>query len=170
MTTMGPAARGSRPSSVILALAALSALGAPPAHAADLAPDAQADLRRAMAMVGPSSSEEPAMREERQAREPSPSFAQGAALAAWLNAAGQLDFDLKNPAAAGPPHVSQTGDDPDALMQDCADEKTAFAHLEARRQALGLTPDQVVAVAGAQKSGALAAWLSRRSGPVAPCR
>ncbi|MDB5459956.1 MAG: hypothetical protein JWO72_1697 [Caulobacteraceae bacterium] len=166
--TTGLVAPRSRPSSLVLALAALSVLGAPMARAAELEPGAQADLRRALAMVGPSSSEEPAVRQERQAREPSPGFLAGAALGAWINAAAQLDFDLKNPAAAGPPHVSQQGDDPDAILQDCADEKAAFAHLEERRQALGVTEEQVIAAAGAQHGGALAAWRTRR--PAAACR
>ena len=152
-------------------MAALSAAGAPPARAAGAPPAVQADMRRALAMVGPSASEEPAMRQERQAREPSPGFMTGAALGAWINAAAQLDFDLKNPAGVGPPHVSQDGDDPDAILQDCADEKTAFTRLEARSRSLGLTPDEVIAAAGATRSSsALTAWLTRRSGAVASCR
>jgi hypothetical protein len=168
--TTGLVAPGSRPSSLILALAVLSVLGAPVARAAELSPGAQADLRRALAMVGPSASEEPALRQERQAREPSPGFMAGAALGAWINAAAQLDFDLKNPAGVGPPHVSQQGDDPDAILQDCSDEKIAFAHLEERRQALGVTAQQVIAVAGARQGGALSAWRTRRSGAAAACR
>lgn len=170
MTAAGPAPRRFHPSPLILALVVLPAPGAPPARAAELAPAAQTDLRRAIVMVGPSGSEEPALRQERRAREPTPGFMVGAALAAWLNAAAQLDFDLKNPAGAGPPHVGQTGGDPDAMVQDCFDEKLAFDHLETRSRSLGLTPDQVVVAAGARQSGALAAWRARRPEPVGACR
>jgi hypothetical protein len=152
----------------MLALVVLPGLGAPPARAAELTPAAQADLRRAFAMVGPSASEEPALRQARRAQEPSAGFMVGAALAAWINAAAQLDFDLKNPAAAGPPHVGQTGGDPEALIQDCLDEKTAFDHLDARTRSLGLTPEQVVAAA--PRGGALPAWRARGSRTVNGCR
>jgi hypothetical protein len=169
MSAAGPAPRRIHPSPLILALVVLPALGAPAARAAEPAAAAQADLRRAFAMVGASGSEEPALRQEGRAREPTPGFMVGAALAAWLNAAAQLDFDLRNPAGAGPPHVSQSGGDPDAMVQDCFDEKLAFDHLEARSRSLGLTPDQVAAAAGAPQ-GAPAAWRARRSQTVGACR
>jgi hypothetical protein len=152
---------------LILALALLPGLGA---RAAEPAPAVLADLRRAFLMVGPSGSEEPALRQERQAREPTAGFMTGAALAAWLNAAAQLDFDLKNPAGAGPPHVGQTGGDPEALVQDCSEEKTAFGHLEARARMLGFTAEQVIFAAGAPQTAALPAWIARKSQTVGACR
>jgi hypothetical protein len=170
MTASGLARHGFHRSPLILALVVLPALSPPAGRAAELAPAAQADLRRAFSMVGASGSEEPALRQERRAHEPSMGFMVGAALAAWVNAAAQLDFDLKNPADAGPPHVSQSGGDPDAMVQDCFDEKLAFDHLEARSRSLGLTPDQVVVAAGALQSGAPAAWRARRSELVGACR
>ena len=92
----------------------------------------------------------------------------GAALGAGVNAAAQLDFDQKNPTAAGPPHVSQTGGDADALAQDCADEKIAFIRLESRRQALQLEPVQVLAAASMQGAN-LPMWQARLAGPTAGC-
>jgi len=146
------------------------ALASPSARAAELAPADQADLRRAVAMVALSSSEEPAMRQERQAREPSPAFQLGAALAAWINAAAQLDFDLKNPTALGPPHAHLGAPEDDFLLQECKDEATAFVRLEARSRALGLKPRQVAALAGPKAEGAQPAWLARRAGPASACR
>ena len=95
----------------------------------------------------------------------------GAALGAWTSARAQLDFDRDNPAAAGPPHVSQTGADDDALRQDCAEEAIAFQHLEARTAGLGLDPKAVAPLAAA--SGAdqiLFRWQARRAGPDPICR
>jgi hypothetical protein len=115
-----------------------------------------------MAMVGPSTSEEPALRLARQSGELSPGFFLGAALGAWLNAAAQLQFDRDHPAAAGPPHVSQSGDDPDALAQDCAEEKLAFVHLQSHVQAMGVTAEQVAAAVPLD-GDRLAAWRSRAS-------
>jgi hypothetical protein len=167
MTTSGLIRIGSRPASLVVVLAALAALA--PARAADLSAAARDDLQRALALVGPSTSEEPALRQERQAREPSPGFLLGAALGAWINAAGQLDFDSANPAAAGRPHVSQIGGDPDAFAQDCADEMTAFTHLEIRSQALGLTADRIVAAVPVG-GGVLAEWRARKSAVPTACR
>jgi hypothetical protein len=134
-----------------------------------LAPAAQSDLRRAYAAASLSTSEEPAVRAERQARDPSPAFMLGAALGAWTAAAAQLAFDVRNPAGAGPPHASQTGHDDDAFAEDCADEKTAFSRLDSRSRALGLGPDQVIAIAGAPAAQA-AAWQARKAGPPTACR
>jgi len=128
-----------------------------------------ADLRRAYAAAKLSTSEEPAVRTERAAHPPSPAFMLGTALGAWTAAAAELDFDLKNPTAAGPPHASQTGPDDDALRQDCTDEITAFARLDSRAGALGLTPAQVVGAAGVDQ-GVAASWTVRRAGPVGNCR
>lgn len=94
----------------------------------------------------------------------------GAALGAWTAARAQLDFDLNNPTAAGPPHVSQTGSDDEALGQDCADDRIAFGHLQARSSALGLEPAQVLAAAAVAGPAALAAWRARAAGPAAVCR
>ena len=86
-----------------------------------------------------------------------------------INAAAQLDFDLKNPASAGPPHVSQTGGDPEALVRDCDDEKTAFDRLESRRRSLGLEPQQVLSAASLAQE-ILRAWQSRQGGLSSGCR
>jgi hypothetical protein len=139
------------------------------AFAAALTPSALADVRRAYAAAKLSTSEEPAVRAERAAHTPSPAFMLGAALGAWTAAASQLDFDIKNPTAAGPPHASQTGTDDEALRQDCADEITAFTRLDSRAGALGLTAAQVVGAAGVEKSLA-ETWTARRAGPVKACR
>ena len=129
-----------------------------------------ADIRRAYAAASRSTSEEPALRAERLAREPSPGFRLGAALGAWTAAHAQLDFDLNNPTAAGPPHVSQTGSDDEALGQDCADERTAFDHLQTGSSALGLEPAQVLAAAALSDPALLSAWRARAAGPIAACR
>lgn len=129
----------------------------------------QADISRALVAVGPSTSEEPALRGERQMREPSPAFLLGAALGAWINAATQLQFDRDHPTAAGPPHVSQSGADPDALAQDCADEKLTFAHLQTRTGALGLSAEQIAGLVPLGRDS-LASWRSRSSAPPSICR
>ena len=159
------------PSALVVALAASPFALASIAGAAELAADAKADIARAYAAASSSSSEEPAVRAERARREPSFGFMLGAALGAWSTAHAQLDFDLKNPMAAGPPHMSQTGDNDDALAQDCAEEKTAFAHLDARAAALGLTPADTLAASGATDAAPLAAaWQARKAGPAQACR
>jgi len=127
-----------------------------------IGPGVQADLRRGMAMVGPGTSDEPALRAERMTREPSPAFMLGAALGAWIGARATLDFDLKTP--------SGDGDDSAAIAVDCFDERTAFAHLEARSAALGLAPSAVIEAAGAQDPALPDAWRSRRSGAPPRCR
>jgi hypothetical protein len=168
---MGLVISRSRPSPFVLALAAAtSLLHASLTHAAEPAPGVQADIKRAFAAVGLSNSEEPAVRQERQAREPSPGFMVGAALGAWTNAAAQLDFDLKNPAGVGPPHVNLDDGPADFIQQDCADEKAAFDRLATRSQALGLTPQQVAAAAGAADKGVATVWQMRQGGPVKACR
>ena len=138
------------------------------ALATELSPADQADLKRAYAAARASTSEEPAVRGERMLREPSAGFMLGAALGAWSAAHEQLDFDLNNPSAAGPPHVSQGAPDAEAFDQDCHDELTAFGHLEARSQ--GLAPDAVTKAAAAPPDLSKA-WIGRRaSGPAKVCR
>jgi hypothetical protein len=94
----------------------------------------------------------------------------GAALGAWTAAAAQLSFDLKNPTAAGPPHVSQTGGDPDALAMDCDEEKTAFANLQDRSRAAALAPADVLGAAGVTDTAMADAWRAREAGPAKACR
>ena len=148
-------------SSRLLFCAAFAAL-ALPARAADLSAAAAADLKRAFAAGRQSTSEEPAVRAERARGEPSAGFMIGAALGAWSAARAQLDYDLKNPAAAGPPHASQGAPVDEALDQDCREEKTAFDRLEERSRAQGLDPAAVVAAAGGLDPALLDAWRFRR--------
>jgi hypothetical protein len=140
-----------------------------PVCAVELGADAVGDLKRAVAMVGASSSEEPALRQERQNHTPSPAFQLGTALGAWINAAAQLDFDLKNPAAAGPPHVSQGAANDDAIAEDCAEEAAAFDHLSARSMEQALAPGAVLAAAGVANAGVLAGWRARMVRPPRGC-
>ena len=141
------------------------------ASAAEPTVQDRAEIRRAVLAVGLSSSEEPAVRQERRSREPSAAFLLGAALAAWIQAREQLEFDLTNPAAAGAPHASQGPANEDAIAEDCAEEMQAFAHLDARASALGLTVEQVTAAAALQNRDALAiAWQARRAGADRACR
>ncbi|MGZ3399495.1 MAG: hypothetical protein ACXWKX_09570 [Caulobacteraceae bacterium] len=132
--------------------------------AAGLSPADQADLRRAYAASALSTSEEPAVRAERALRVPSTGFMLGAALGAWTAARDQLDFDLKNPAAAGAPHASQGAANLDAIDQDCREEKTAFDRLESRSRALGLEPSGVLEAAGSKDPALARYWGARRSG------
>jgi len=132
------------------------------ASAAPLDASGVADLNRAVAMVGPTTSDAPALRAESQTREPSLAFRMGAALGAWRSAAAQLDYDLKTP--------SGDGDDSGAIAIDCFDERGAFNHLEAARVALGLTPATVVSLAGMSKDDVASAWRSRQGGPPNRCR
>ena len=142
-----------------------------PSLSASLDGPGQSDLRRAFLVGSMSTSEEPAVRAERLQREPSAGFMLGAALGAWSSARCQLDFDLSSPNAAGPPHVSQSGDNDDAIAQDCAEEKTAFARLDARAAGLGLKPEAVLQLAAAPAAGPLLGkWLARKAGPDAACR
>ena len=125
-------------------------------------PSTQSELRRGVAAAGHWASDEPAMRLERRNREPTPGFGLGAALAAWTNAAAQLDYDLKTP--------SGDGDDSEAIHLDCVDEAVALDHLESRRMALGLTPAEVLEAAGGFFADLLGAWRDRQSGPPKGCR
>jgi hypothetical protein len=145
-------------------LLALCLLAAPLASlaAAQLAPADQVELRRALAMVGPSTSEEPAVRQERRARDPSAAFMLGAALGAWESAAATLRYDLATP--------SGDGDDSEAIAEDCYDERIAFDHLQTRTSALGLTPPQVVEGAGLASGEVLTAWRARQAGASPRCR
>ena len=120
------------------------------------------ELRRGVAAVGPGASDRPAIRAEQQARAVSEAFRTGAALAAWINAAETLDFDLRTP--------SGDGDDSAAIRQDCREEAVALADLEASRQALRLTPKQVLDAAGVTNAGVLAGWLARQAQAPAGCR
>jgi hypothetical protein len=131
------------------------------AAAAALAPADQAELRRGLAMVGPSTSEEPAVRQEHKARDPSAPFMLGAALGAWESAAATLRYDLETP--------SGDGDDSEAIAIDCYDERIAFDHLETRARALGLTPPQVIEDAGLTAGEVLKAWRARQTGPSPRC-
>jgi hypothetical protein len=45
-----------------------------------------------------------------------------------------------------------------------------LTHLETRRQAAGLTPQQVLSGAGMTDRGLLAAWQARLAHPIAACR
>jgi hypothetical protein len=156
------------PAAAVLILAWLHG---PPSLAAGLDGPGQSDLRRAFLAAGQSASEEPAVRAERRQREPSAGFMLGAALGAWIAAGAQLDFDLKTPNAAGPPHASQSGDNDEAIEQDCAEEKTAFARLDARAAGLDLDPKSVLRLAAVPApADILPKWLARRAGPAAACR
>lgn len=159
--------RRGRPRGMLFAaFAAVSLPWAGGVAAADLDAAALADLRRAVAAVGLSTSDQPALRVERGIREPSRAFMLGAAQAAWTNAAAQLAFDLANPTAAGPPHASQTGDLAQFLTDDCREEATAFAALQAGMRQLGLSAAQLAAAAGADQ----AAIAVREANPPAACQ
>ncbi len=149
-----------RPLTVILLIAAQAVLQAAPIAAAQAVSTHvdPAEVRRGFARVGSQASDEPALRRERLTHEPSASFMLGAALGAWVSAAANLDYDLKTP--------SGDGGDAEAIGVDCYDERTAFAHLEARRQALDLAPSQATA-----EPGVSSAWTARRrTGPPLGCR
>jgi hypothetical protein len=152
------------PRRILPAIAALILWGstAPPGLAAPLAPADSAEMRRGLAMVDASTSEEAALREARRAGEPSAPFMIGTALGAWVNAARQLDYDLKTP--------SGDGDDSGAIAIDCFDERTAFDRLEARRKALHLTPTDVLASAAIGDVTVSDIWGSRLNGPSPRCR
>ncbi len=152
-------ARGTTGQAVIVALGLAASVFATAKAAPPGAVD-QAEIRRAVAVVGATTSEEPAVRQERRAREPSASYMLGAALGAWIAAAAQLDYDLKTP--------SGDGDDSEAIGIDCFDERTAFDHLQSRSQALGLSPKEVVDTAGLG-APVLAAWRVRLAGPAQRC-
>ncbi|WP_158914527.1 hypothetical protein [Caulobacter sp. S45] len=154
-----------RPFILVLLIAAQAFLQAAPASTARAAGTSvdPADVRRGFTMVGSRASDEPALRLERQTREPSTSFMLGAALGAWISAASTLDYDLKTP--------SGDGGDEEAIGVDCYDERAAFTHLEAHRQALGLAPSQVTAAAGVADPKLLAALTARdRAGAPPRCR
>ena len=151
--------------------AGLVLFGAARAQAGALSPADEADLRRAYAAAALSSSEEPAVREERRLREPSTGFMLGAALGAWTAARDQLDYDLKNPQAAGAAHASQGPANLEAIDQDCREEKVAFERLTARADALAIAPTAVLKAAGVVDAALLEVWRSRSGqGPAAACR
>lgn len=151
------------------AVLSLAFVGAGLAQAAE-PPTLQAEVRRAVGAVGGFTSEEPALRQERRAREPSAGFLLGAALGAWMNATAQLDFDLRNPQGVGPAHAHLAQDGADLLREECRDEAVAFERLEARAKAVGLAPDAATAAGGVALGGTAQAWIQRRPGPVAACR
>ena len=157
-----------RPGRAALALA-LALAGVGLARAAE-PPTVQAEIRRAVGIVGGFTSEEPALRQERGSGEPSPGFLLGAALGAWMNAAAQLDFDLKNPQGIGPAHAHLGQEGADILREECREEAVAFEHMETRAKALGLTPEAAAAAGGVASGGTAEAWIRRRQGPVAGCR
>ncbi len=132
-------------------------------------PTVQVEIRRAVGIVGGFTSEEPALRQERRAREPSPGFLLGVALGAWMNAAAQLDFDLKNPQAMGPAHAHLGKEANDLLRDECREEAVAFDHMESRAKALELTPEQVVAAGRVSDGGTVELWMQRRPGPPKAC-
>jgi hypothetical protein len=147
---------------LIAAQAVLQAKPASVARAAATSVDA-AEVRRGFVLVGSRASDEPALRLERQTHEPSASLMLGAALGAWINAAAALDYDLKTP--------SGDGGDEEAIGVDCYDERVAFAHLEARRQTLGMAPSQITVAAGVIDPGVLPSWTARQqAGPPVRCR
>ena len=151
--------------------AGLTLSGPAQAQAGALSPADRADLRRAYAAAALSSSEEPAVREERRLREPSTGFMIGAALGAWTAARDQLDYDLNNPQAAGAAHASQGPANLEAIDQDCREEKVAFERLTARADALAIAPADVLKAAGAEDPALPEAWRARRGqGPAATCR
>ena len=152
-------------STLILMIAAQAVLQGAPVSAARAAAASvdPAEVRRGFALVGSRTSDEPAIRLERQAHEPSASFMVGAALGAWINAAAILDYDLKTP--------SGDGGDEEAIGVDCYDERVAFTDLEGRRQALDLAPSQVTAAAGVSDPMVLVALTGRqRAGSPPRCR
>ena len=159
---MSPAVARRRLSLLVMMVVAHSLFGVAPARAAEMPPAMQSEVRRGIAMVGPRTSDEPALRRERLMRAPSAAFMLGSALGAWNSAAATLDFDLKTP--------SGDGDDSAAIAADCYDETTAFDHLESRRQSLGLTPRQIVDGAGLAGSDVLGSWQARQSGAPPRCR
>lgn len=142
-------------------VAAPALLAASPCVAAEIRP-LEPELRRGFQAVGDKASEEPALRLERQTRDPSPAFMLGTALGAWSAASDALNYDLANP--------SGDGDDSAAIEMDCYDEKLAFDHLEARRQALDLTPEEVVTAVGARSATLAASWATRKAGAPPRCR
>jgi len=144
-------------------------LGALPVCAAGLDAYQRADLVRGMKTVGLSSSEASAVRQEEKVGEPAPSFLVGTALAAWISARAQVEFDAKAPEAAGPPHNSQSGDTDDYVHQDCAEESIAFTALAARSRSLALEPEAVLAAAGLTDPALPAAWRAQTLGPAAIC-
>jgi hypothetical protein len=135
---------------------------AAPARAAEAGVDA-AEVHRGLAAVGSRASDEPALRLERQTHEPSASFRLGAALGAWISATAILTYDLNTPSGDG-------GDD-EAISVDCYDERSAFAHLEASRQVLGLTALQATAAAGVSDAMVSPTLMNReRAGAASRCR
>jgi hypothetical protein len=122
----------------------------------------QAELRRGFVAAGTRTSDEPALRLERQSREPSQGFRLGAALGAWINAAETLDYDLKTP--------SGDGDDTETIHLDCYDEKLTLERLETARRSLDLAPEAALKGAGVANAGVLAAWRSRQAAAPSACR
>ena len=93
--------------------------------------------------------------------------------AVWKELAGEpLDLALSREDANPEPRAHFDLAD---LLMDCAEEKTAFDHLESRRKAMDAAPQQVLAATGAPAKDAdgadiLAAWQTRMAGPVKGCR
>ena len=149
---------------------ALAAVCAVSAAAATLDAAQKAEMARARAQVGFLGADAAALREEAaRGAEPSPAFRLGAALAAWLNAADQLDFDIANPMAVGPAHANLAGPE-DFFASDCRDEAAAFEHLTAAALALDASPQDVAAAANLPAAGLTARWTARIPGQTKACR
>ena len=147
---------------LITAQAVLQGAPVSAARAAEASFD-PAEVRRGLALVGSRTSDEPALRLERQTHEPSAGFELGAALAAWINAAAILDYDLKTPTG--------DGGDEEAIGVDCYDERVAFTDFEARRRALGFAPSRATEAAGvAEPTVASALTARQRAGAPPRCR
>lgn len=122
-------------------------------------------MARGRAAVGMLGTDAPALRDEAV---PSPAFRLGAALAAWLNAADQVAFDIENPMAVGPAHAHLDGPD-DFFADDCRDERVAFEHLTEAARALQASPPEV-AVAANLPSTVSGRWSGRIGGQTSACR
>lgn len=138
------------------------------ATAAAAQPDLAAEIGRGAAAVSLSTSETPAVRVERQTREPTSGFLLGAAWRAWVNAATVLAFDLANPTAAGPAHASQNAALSDFIREECREEAVAFdAVVQRLPPSLDIT--RVISAAGGEPADA-GRWAQRTQGPAPACR
>jgi hypothetical protein len=123
-------------------------------------PSIASEVVRGVAAAGARDSAAPALRGE-NAGTPSAGFSAGATLAAWRNASAGLAHDVAYPLGDGGEAAT--------VRNDCFDEKTAFAALEAARARLGATPEDLVSAAGLTVD-AVAAWIARRAAAPAACR
>ncbi len=123
---------------MLLAVAAQATAFGPAGVSAEAPPPMAVEIHRGFVAVN-STSEQPALRLERETREPSPGFMLGASLGAWKNAAESLKYHLENP--------SGDGDDTATIDLDCYEERVAFTNLDVRRQASGLDARDIVGAA-----------------------